>query len=1176
MRNQIVLLFIFSLFTTFLTAQNFEKLSGPYGGGSKVFEGKNGMLFQFTNDSRTFYRSQDGGVNWKIYAYPSNSSNANISIGADGSLFFVTFNQIYRSSNNGQSWSLVNLPSGVNSTSAYTLQNGTLLLYAESQIYWSVDNGQNWTLSNFNGSVSKFFSSKQMDWVFAISSDKLYLSKDSGKNWSLFYQDDFIGPWYDFAETSNSNIFISGLEYIWRFDTSSALLLKSTVKTFTSGVVHMCASSSDRIFAFEKDASYYSDDLGASWKSFPNYNSITNVFSSFSFCAGSIFGIRVGGSLYRSVDNGQNWLFSAYGMMEPAEVGEMDFYDKNKFVAWTSDGLFYTIDGGKTWNLQHLHSQSFYAPPINSTAILGNQLFFVTRNGFYSIPSPNASPEKISHPIFDSLRKFSILINPKSTSIFIFEEARCYKSTDNGKSWKANALNGILHLYAFGNGSMVAVTKNSAYLSEDDGDQWTKSFDFPQIIQPGFNLCGNGFYSVYLMANDRNESLLYYSDDNGKSWSRHITIHNPNILFHFMNRFTCNNLSQLFATDEVAARVYASKPDRTQFDSYGDYLPGITGLDMSPDQKLYISTAGSGLYRAIIPTSTEKVMTGFTYHDNNKNCNYEINENAVVGSIVRAVSPGGTNYTISNSAGSFFLPISSSGIYTLEVNNRNNYWTSCSESVNASTYNPADTVFLGVKVNTLCPYMEVDIQSNIFRRCFEANIAVSYFNSGTTIANDAYIEVELDSFLVYTRSSIPLAVQQGNRLRFDIGDVPVNGRGFFSIHVLVSCDASLGQEHCVEAHIYPDSLCVPSSVAKIKTSAECLGDSVKIKIENIGTAAMSSSKQWELFDLSANGVSMQSVETGSFLLRVGEKYSKTIVALPRMLFIAEHDDLYPQNKYSQTEIISCSAFPQPGDVPLRITNLDEDEDFVSKFCLQNRGSFDPNDITGYPVGLTDRKYIDPRQELEYIIRFQNTGTDTAFTVRIENLISKDKLDLGTWIPGAASHPYSYLLNENGKLIISFSNIHLPDSNINEQASHGFFQYRIRPNESLPLGQKILNQAEIFFDFNEGVITNTEFHTLGYTIPVTTSDNDGHAKTLEWFVYPNPVNTGSKVILDSPFAPQQFYVDCYDFMNRRTGNTQLVSKGEWYSLSGKEAGMYTLQFKDHNGVPIGLVNIVVGK
>lgn len=1174
MRNHLFFSIIFLLLGYCSFAQQFEKLSGPYGGGSKVFEGKNGMLFQFPADGRSFYRSQDGGVNWRIYTYPREASNNTITVGGDGSLLFLTLGLVYKSTNNGESWTPINLPGG-GVLSAHTMKDGTLLVYSESQIFWSVDNGQNWTISNFNGSVSKFFSSKQTDWVFAISSDKLYISKDNGKTWSLFYQDDFTGPWYDFAETSNSNIFISGLEYIWRLDTSAALLLKTTVQANTNGVVHMAASSTDRIFAFEKDASYYSDDLGNSWKNFPKYNSITNVFSTFTSAGTSVFGLRVGGSLYRSVDNGQSWLFSAYGMMEPAEVGELDFYNKNSFVAWTSDGLFYTSDAGKTWSLQHLHSQSFYAPPVNSAAILGNQLYFVTRNGFYSVATPNATPLKSVHPIFDSLRKFSILINPKTTSIFVFDGARCYKSNDKGKSWKANILNGMLHMYAFGNGNIVAITKEAAYLSQDDGEQWMKTFDFPHVIQPGYNICGNGFYSAYLMANNRDTTYLYFSDDNGASWSRNATRHNPNLLFRFLNRFTCNNINQLYVTDELGYRVYLSRPDRTQFDPYGDYLQFITGLDMSPDQRLYISTYGTGLYRAFIPTSSEKVLTGLLYRDNNKNCNYDNNEQAVQGSMVRAVSSTETNYAISNSAGSFFLPLNSSGIYTLDVKNRNNYWTSCSESVNAASYNPADTVSLGIQVNTLCPYMEVDIQTNLFRRCFESNLAVFYSNTGTAIAQDAYIEVALDSFLVYTRSSIPLTGQQGNRLRFELGDIPVNGRGYFSIGVLVSCNARLGQDHCVEAHIYPDTLCIASSVAKIKTSAECLGDSVKIKIENIGTAAMNSSKQWELFDMSVNGVSMRSIETGSFILGAGEEYSQTVAALPRMLFIAEQDDLFPHNKYSQTEIISCSAFPQPGDVPLRITNLDEDENFVSKFCLQNRGSFDPNDITGYPVGLTDRKYIDPKQELEYVIRFQNTGTDTAFTVRIENHINKDKLDLGTWMPGAASHPYSYLLNEDGKLIISFPNIHLPDSNINEQASHGFFQYRIRPNETLALGQKILNQAEIFFDFNDGVSTNTEFHTLGYVIPVGLKE-DVNATNEIWSVYPNPVNSYQQVMIDSRFAPDQFYVDCFDLLNRRMGNTQLVSKGEWYSLPGKEAGIYTLHIRDLSGEPIGSVKINVSR
>lgn len=42
--------------------------------------------------------------------------------------------------------------------------------------------------------------------------------------------------------------------------------------------------------------------------------------------------------------------------------------------------------------------------------------------------------------------------------------------------------------------------------------------------------------------------------------------------------------------------------------------------------------------------------------------------------------------------------------------------------------------------------------------------------------------------------------------------------------------------------------------------------------------------------------------------------------------------------------------------------------------------------------------------LEYLIRFQNTGNDTAFTVKILNLIDTTKLELSSFEFVASSHP----------------------------------------------------------------------------------------------------------------------------------------------------------------------------
>ena len=55
---------------------------------------------------------------------------------------------------------------------------------------------------------------------------------------------------------------------------------------------------------------------------------------------------------------------------------------------------------------------------------------------------------------------------------------------------------------------------------------------------------------------------------------------------------------------------------------------------------------------------------------------------------------------------------------------------------------------------------------------------------------------------------------------------------------------------------------------------------------------------------------------------------------------------------------------------------------------------------------------------------------------------------------------------------------LPDSNVNEPASHGFIKFRIQQKASNPTGARIENTAAIYFDYNAPVLTNTTWHTIG--------------------------------------------------------------------------------------------------
>mgnify|MGYP000889118251 CR=1 FL=1 len=157
-------------------------------------------------------------------------------------------------------------------------------------------------------------------------------------------------------------------------------------------------------------------------------------------------------------------------------------------------------------------------------------------------------------------------------------------------------------------------------------------------------------------------------------------------------------------------------------------------------------------------------------------------------------------------------------------------------------------------------------------------------------------------------------------------------------------------------------------------------------------------------------------------------------------------------------------------------------------------SYDPNDITVHQ-GAT----ILPSQTgdyLTYTIRFQNTGTADAVNIRLENTL-QPTLDWNTFRPITASH--NFVTTRNGNLVtFKFNDINLPASSVNEPASHGFVTYMIKPAASVGIGSVINNQANIYFDFNAPIITNTATTTVQQAMG-TEAFTSSSVK-----VYPNPV------------------------------------------------------------------------
>ncbi len=404
-----------------------------------------------------------------------------------------------------------------------------------------------------------------------------------------------------------------------------------------------------------------------------------------------------------------------------------------------------------------------------------------------------------------------------------------------------------------------------------------------------------------------------------------------------------------------------------------------------------------------------------------------------------------------------------------------------------------------VHLDNECPLMIVDLASPFLRRCFANTYTVNYCNYSAQLIENAWVEVALDTFMEFLNSSVPGVALGGNSYSFQVGDLEAGECSSFNIVFELSCEAVLGQTHCTEAHIYPDTLCPENplwSGANIEVEGFCKNDTVNFTIKNTGTGNMLAPLDYIVVE------DVIMYLQAPFQLNVGQSLSFEMEASGQTFRMeAEQVPNHPFPGSVAVAVEGCNGLNFTGLVNLFCT--ENPNPFIAVDCQENIGSFDPNDKSAAPFGYGENHFIERNTDLEYLIRFQNTGTDTAFKVVVLDTLSQ-YLDPISVRPGIGSHPFSFEMLDENVLRFTFDNILLPDSTTNEPASHGFVKFSVKQQPGISLGTVIENSAAIYFDFNEPVITNTVFHTIGENFIEVTSDAverpSGYGELL---VYPNP-------------------------------------------------------------------------
>lgn len=410
--------------------------------GSNLFAGDSGGgVFLSTNDGANWIAVNGGLTDLDVFSMGING--ATLLVGTYGSGGF-------RSTNNGQSWTPIN--AGVTNQSVFSFAVSGNNLFAgtfRGGVFRSANNGQSWMPVNVG------LRNKE---IMALVANGSILLAGAGTNGSgtIFRSNDNGDTW---TQANNG-------------------LSDKTIWAFAVNGTHIFAATENYIFR--------SSDQGLSWVQLKNGLTSPAIYSVV-VSGTTVFAGTLGGGVFRSTDNGQNWMESNGGNMAlQSAVTVLAVNGSTIFAGSPSRGVFRSTDQGRNWT-----KLSNGLPPDDQ----------------FNFP-------------------FSIVVS--GFSVVIGYQAGVLLSSNNGDSWQAINNNysktGAFTLTASGANLFAGTNGDSVFRLGSDVQSWTD-------VNTG--LSNKRVNSVLVSGSNLFAGMLgdgvFRSADQGRSWTKADTGLPPNV-----------------------------------------------------------------------------------------------------------------------------------------------------------------------------------------------------------------------------------------------------------------------------------------------------------------------------------------------------------------------------------------------------------------------------------------------------------------------------------------------------------------------------------------------------------------------------------------------------------------------------------------------------------------------
>lgn len=866
--------------------------------------------------------------------------------------------------------------------------------------------------------------------------------------------------------------------------------------------------------------------------------------------------------LYSSQLQAQNWVkhqISGY-----TNLAQVVFQDKDTGYILTSQVIKRTTDAGKTWTQILSGYNKFscitFADRLNGCVVGYNDLVLVTADGGRNWTlrrTGNSDDDFITvHMNGDTI----YVLGPDDLDTYKYANYLNY-TFNRGTSWNrysTGSTNTIRTMKQINkNFGMMGTLTAGVFRTTNGWGSYTQVWPSPSIQIRDMAVIKD---SVVILVG--NSGKISRSNDYGASFSgitSPVSSHLSRVSFanDTLGMITGDAATILITRDAGLSWTKMTAP--TAIDLTGLHLINplygwATGLRGSDSFDIF--KYGSEEY------ITEKLnfISGQLSADLDHNCKKDSVAKGPDG-VLLTVTPG-PFYTYTEKNGTYQVIIPDTGTYTITASLPEKYRYGnglCDTTLSPVNFSKFETFvynkdFLFDTDTTV--NLEVKLASSRKRRCFVNENILTYKNIGFTKADSIEIKFFYPSELISIKNASQNYSGGNGTITFKAGSLKPGESGKIVINDSVLCNSGvMNRSVCMQALITPFQMVKNTSwdSSWIVTRINCKTDStVVIKVFNTGDE-MKDTAELDVFldDDPAGIIKYKLGEADSLRLELDRKHKTVIVT----------GDISKNHPYQQRLVVfkeTCTNDTMLGGVN-QVTkfSLQKYPSFETQLCLPIRDSYDPNDITVTPGGRKEEHWIDKDITLNYHIRFQNTGNDTAYNIHILDTlpfqVNKASIDvLGS------SHNFTYALipaSDTAVLRFDFKNIMLVDSATNEPGSNGWINFNINLNKGLKHRTRIQNFVDIYFDFNDPVRTNTAFVTIYDTVLSGGSNNAlkpcaaSIEKLANETVVCDQLQAEVKVLYSGVHKPVLFTADTSIWVQKVNDTT--------FRVTSKSMGIYTL-------------------